>query len=68
MPPKETEAHLREARTASAERIEQPARRDGFPKWRRADIIPRMARRYWLIKSEPFKYAWERFVTDGRTH
>lgn len=27
-----------------------------------------MARRYWLIKSEPFKYAWERFVADGRTH
>ncbi|SRR6266536_2050289 len=27
-----------------------------------------MARRYWLLKSEPFKYAWERFVADGRTH
>jgi len=27
-----------------------------------------MARRYWLIKSEPFKYAWDRFVADGRTH
>lgn len=30
--------------------------------------MPRMARRYWLIKSEPFKYAWDRFVADGRTH
>ena len=27
-----------------------------------------MARRYWLIKSEPFKYAWDRLVADGRTH
>jgi predicted RNA-binding protein with PUA-like domain len=26
-----------------------------------------MQRRYWLIKSEPFKYAWERLVSDGRT-
>lgn len=23
---------------------------------------------YWLVKSEPFKYAWEQFVKDGRTH
>lgn len=23
---------------------------------------------YWLVKSEPFKYSWERFVADGRTH
>ncbi len=30
--------------------------------------MPRMARRYWLIKSEPFKYSWDRFVSDGRTH
>lgn len=22
----------------------------------------------WLVKSEPFKYSWERFVADGRTH
>jgi predicted RNA-binding protein with PUA-like domain len=22
---------------------------------------------YWLIKSEPFKYAWETFVADGQT-
>ena len=28
---------------------------------------PRMARRYWLIKSEPFKYSWDRFVSDGKT-
>lgn len=28
-----------------------------------------MARtRYWLIKSEPFKYPWSQLVTDGRTH
>jgi predicted RNA-binding protein with PUA-like domain len=26
-----------------------------------------MQRRYWLIKSEPFKYAWDRFVRDGKT-
>jgi predicted RNA-binding protein with PUA-like domain len=29
--------------------------------------MARMARRYWLIKSEPFKYAWDRFVSDGKT-
>jgi predicted RNA-binding protein with PUA-like domain len=23
---------------------------------------------YWLLKSEPFKYAWERLVAEGRTH
>jgi predicted RNA-binding protein with PUA-like domain len=23
---------------------------------------------YWLIKSEPFKYAWEQFEKDGKTH
>ncbi|WP_298377532.1 EVE domain-containing protein [Azospirillum sp.] len=23
---------------------------------------------YWLLKSEPFKYSWDRMVTDGRTH
>lgn len=22
---------------------------------------------YWLVKSEPFKYSWERFVQEGRT-
>ena len=22
---------------------------------------------YWLVKSEPFKYAWERFEQDGKT-
>lgn len=22
----------------------------------------------WLLKSEPFKYAWDRMVADGRTH
>lgn len=22
----------------------------------------------WLVKSEPFKYSWDRFVQDGRTH
>jgi predicted RNA-binding protein with PUA-like domain len=26
-----------------------------------------MARRFWLIKSEPFKYPWSKFVSDGRT-
>lgn len=23
---------------------------------------------YWLVKSEPFKYSWDQFVKDGRTH
>ncbi len=23
---------------------------------------------YWLLKSEPAKYSWERMVEDGRTH
>ena len=23
---------------------------------------------YWLLKSEPFKYAWSRLIADGRTH
>ncbi|HAE50754.1 MAG: EVE domain-containing protein [Tistrella sp.] len=22
----------------------------------------------WLVKSEPFKYSWDRMVADGRTH
>lgn len=26
-----------------------------------------MARGYWLIKSEPFKYAWDALVKDGKT-
>ena len=27
-----------------------------------------MARGYWLMKSEPFKYAWDELVKDGRTY
>ncbi|MEI8393553.1 MAG: EVE domain-containing protein [Rhodospirillaceae bacterium] len=23
---------------------------------------------YWLMKSEPFKYSWDRLVSEGRTH
>jgi len=23
--------------------------------------------KYWLVKSEPFKYSWEQFLKDGRT-
>ena len=23
---------------------------------------------HWLVKSEPFKYSWDKFVADGRTH
>src|SRR5688572_29431685 len=23
--------------------------------------------KYWLVKSEPFKYSWEQFVLDGKT-
>ena len=27
-----------------------------------------MARAYWLMKSEPFKYSWDQLVKDGRTY
>jgi predicted RNA-binding protein with PUA-like domain len=27
-----------------------------------------MARGYWLMKSEPFKYSWDDFVKDGSTY
>jgi len=27
-----------------------------------------MARSYWLIKSEPYEYAWSQLVADGSTH
>ncbi len=27
-----------------------------------------MARNYWLVKSEPFKYSWDQFVADGSTY
>jgi predicted RNA-binding protein with PUA-like domain len=27
-----------------------------------------VARGYWLIKSEPFKYSWDELVKDGRTY
>jgi predicted RNA-binding protein with PUA-like domain len=27
-----------------------------------------MARSYWLLKSEPFKYSWDQFVADGSTY
>ena len=27
-----------------------------------------MARSYWLMKSEPFKYSWDQFVDDGSTY
>ena len=27
-----------------------------------------MARHYWLIKSEPYKYAWSELVADGSTY
>ena len=27
-----------------------------------------MARRYWLVKSEPFKYPWSQLVEDGWTY
>lgn len=27
-----------------------------------------MARGYWLMKSEPFKYSWDEFVRDGSTY
>lgn len=27
-----------------------------------------MARRYWLMKSEPFKYSWDDLVKDGQTY
>ncbi len=25
-------------------------------------------RNYWLVKSEPFKYSWDKFVKDGSTY
>jgi len=28
----------------------------------------KMARAYWLIKSEPYKYAWSELVADGSTY
>ena len=27
-----------------------------------------MARKYWLVKSEPFKYSWDELVRDGSTY
>ncbi len=27
-----------------------------------------MAKRHWLMKSEPFKYPWDQLVRDGSTH
>jgi len=33
----------------------------------RSSPLPRSSRAYWLVKSEPFKYAWEKLVSDGRT-
>ena len=27
-----------------------------------------MARKYWLVKSEPFKYPWSQLVKDGSTY
>ena len=27
-----------------------------------------MARGYWLMKPEPFKYSWDDLVRDGRTY
>jgi predicted RNA-binding protein with PUA-like domain len=27
-----------------------------------------MARSFWLVKSEPFKYSWDELVRDGRTY
>ncbi|MCZ6783947.1 MAG: EVE domain-containing protein [Proteobacteria bacterium] len=30
--------------------------------------MARVARGYWLIKSEPFKYSWDQFVKDGSTY
>ena len=27
-----------------------------------------MARGYWLVKSEPFKYSWDELVKDGQTY
>ena len=27
-----------------------------------------MARKYWLVKSEPAKYSWDHFVADGSTY
>jgi predicted RNA-binding protein with PUA-like domain len=44
-------------------RATSKARRDG-PRRREHT----MARSYWLMKSEPFKYAWSELVSDGWTY
>ena len=36
-----------------------------LPLFRRKDIV---ARSFWLVKSEPFKYSWENLVADGSTY
>lgn len=33
----------------------------------RALIKNNRSMKYWLVKSEPFKYSWEQFVKDGKT-
>ena len=30
--------------------------------------MPKLERKYWLVKSEPFKYSWDEFVEDGSTY
>lgn len=30
--------------------------------------MAKRARRYWLMKSEPYKYSWDDLVRDGRTY
>jgi predicted RNA-binding protein with PUA-like domain len=30
-------------------------------------VAKKAERQYWLVKSEPFKYSWEKFVKDGST-
>jgi len=30
--------------------------------------MAKVRRQYWLVKSEPFKYSWDRFVEDGETY
>ena len=30
--------------------------------------LNKKAMNYWLVKSEPFKYSWDQFVKDGKTH
>lgn len=47
---------------AAAKNIDLPFQKNSFI---HSPQIATMA--YWLVKSEPFKYSWDKFVADGQT-